>query len=244
MTYPRRDLTRTGMTATITGRSRLDLGKIYRGFLTLLGFHPGPPRHGYALAEFCAPAWHLSCKYLIVVLPRTVTTAGDYARGLVFGKTAGAFADQKRVSKMAPARWEGVVRFGVSGNFSHWARSGWSRPEPNHTWMDGYQAELEFGMAPPNSDQVLAAKLLSVTSPMQQHLYVYLNGYLIGMFVARSDGSCECSSPVSRDFFEKSNRNVLTFVCPHAIIPADEGLGADQRRLSFAFVELSLLAAS
>src|SRR5690348_13514999 len=123
---------------------------------------------------------------------------------------------------MAPARWEGVVRFGLSGNFANWARSGWSRPEPNHTWMDGYQAGLEFGMARPSTDQVLAAKLLSVTSPMQQHLYTYLNGYWIGMFAARSDGLCECSFPVNCDFFEASNRNVLTFVCPHAIVPADE----------------------
>ena len=145
---------------------------------------------------------------------------------------------------MVSARWDGVVKFGVSGNFANWARSGWSGPEPNHTWMDGYQAELVFGTAPPNTDQVLAAKLLSVTSPMQQHLYVYLNGYFIGMFVARSDGSCECSSPVSRDFFGTRNRNVLSFVCPPAIVPADEGLGADRRRLSFAFVELSLLSAS
>ena len=71
---------------------------------------------------------------------------------------------------------------------------------------------------------------------MQQHLYAYLNGYFIGL--------CECSFPVNRDFFEASNRDILTFVCPHAIVPADEGLGADQRRLSFAFVELSLLSAS
>jgi hypothetical protein len=144
---------------------------------------------------------------------------------------------------MAPAKWEGVARFGVSGNFAKWARSGWSRPEPNHTWIDGYEAALEFGMAAPGADQVLAAKLLSVTSPMQQHLYAYLNGYLIGMLVARSDGLCECSFPVNHDFFEAANRNVLTFVCPHAVVPADEGLGADQRRLSFAFVELSLLPA-
>jgi hypothetical protein len=99
-------------------------------------------------------------------------------------------------------------------------------------------------MAPPNTDQVLAAKLLSVRSPMQQHLYAFLNGYFIGMFAAQSDGLCECSFPVNLDFFKASNRNVLTFVCPHAIVPADEGLGADQRRLSFAFVELSLLSAS
>ena len=77
-----------------------------------------------------------------------------------------------------------IERFRVAGDFANWARLGWSLPKPNHTWMDGYQAGLEFGMARPNTDQVLAAKLLSVTSPMQQHLYAHLNGYLIGMFAA------------------------------------------------------------
>ena len=50
------------------------------------------------------------------------------------------------------AAWNGAMTFGTGGNFRNWARTGWSRPEADITWMEGAQATLEFGMPMPETD--------------------------------------------------------------------------------------------
>ncbi len=141
------------------------------------------------------------------------------------------------------ASWNGTMVFGVGGNFQNWATTGWSAPEVGITWIDGYQATLEFAMPAPEADQTLELAVLPVDVHIVQHMYTYLNGLFLG-FVVGKKGLQEFSVTVSQEFFRPDgSRNTLTFVCPKAVKPRDLGAGLDRRTLSFAFSLLSLYPA-
>jgi hypothetical protein len=136
--------------------------------------------------------------------------------------------------------WTGTVTFGSRGNYRNWAGVGWSVPEHDWTWMEGYQATLRFTAPRPRVDQMLAVKAMPVTSRLHQSMDIYLNGRFIGIVVATPSGTDQWSFLVPRSFFETEEPNLVTFTSPNAVIPAEEGHGTDQRRLSFAFVSVSL----
>ena len=142
------------------------------------------------------------------------------------------------------AAWNGAMTFGTGGNFRNWARTGWSRPEADITWMEGPQATLEFSMPMPETDPVLALKVLPVKTNVVQQMFVYVNGRFVGFLLGKNDLE-EYFVPVNREYFSSDgSRNALTFVCPYAVKPSDVGTGPDQRTLSFAFVTLSLRESS
>jgi hypothetical protein len=137
--------------------------------------------------------------------------------------------------------WNGAITFGTTGNYRNWARTGWSTPEAGYTWMEGYQATLEFGMPTPATDPVLAAQLVAVRGKARQQMLIYLNGRFVGLFTAMSDVVERWTITIPQEYFASDfSRNLFSFACPNAMVPAEEGVGADQRRLSFAFVELAL----
>jgi hypothetical protein len=136
--------------------------------------------------------------------------------------------------------WTGTVTFGSRGNYRTWAGIGWSVPEHDWTWMEGYQATLRFTAPRPRLDQMLTLKAMPVTSRHRQVMDVHLNGRFVGIVVAAPGGTDQWSFMVPRSFFETEEPNLATFTCPNAAIPAEEGHGTDQRRLSFAFVSMFL----
>jgi hypothetical protein len=136
--------------------------------------------------------------------------------------------------------WTGTVTFGSRGNYGNWAGVGWSVPEYDWTWMDGYQATLEFRAPPPRFDQLLTVQVMPVQSQLRQFMDIYLNGRFIGILAGTPERTDQWTFPVRRKLFDLEDPNVFAFSCPHAVIPAEEGSGADQRRLSFAFLALTL----
>jgi hypothetical protein len=141
------------------------------------------------------------------------------------------------------ASWNGTMVFGIGGNFQNWATTGWSAPEAGITWIDGYQATLEFAMPAPQADQTLELAVLPVDVHIVQHMYTYLNGLFLG-FVVGKRGLQEFTVTINQEFFRPDGlRNTLTFVCPKAVRPRDLGAGLDRRILSFAFSLLSLYPA-
>jgi hypothetical protein len=138
------------------------------------------------------------------------------------------------------ASWNGTMVFGIGGNFQNWATTGWSAPEVGITWIDGYQAALEFTMPAPEADQTLELAVLPVDVPIVQHMYTYLNGFFLGLVVGKK-GLQEFTVTINQEFFRPDGlRNTLAFVCPKAVRPRDLGAGLDRRILSFAFSLLSL----
>ena len=135
--------------------------------------------------------------------------------------------------------WTGTVTFGSRGNYRTWAGSGWSVPEHDWTWMEGYQATLRFTAPHPRLTQMLTLKAMPVTSRLRQFMDLHLNGRFVGIAVAAPSGIDQWSFTVPRSFFETEEPNLFTFTCPNAVVPADEGDGTDQRRLSFAFVSVA-----
>jgi hypothetical protein len=133
--------------------------------------------------------------------------------------------------------------FGRGGNYLSWARSGWSRPETDITWIDGYQAILEFAMPAPEVDQILGVVAMPLRSGGTHRMFIHFNGRFVGL-IARQRGLEESLFLVNREYFSPDgSRNTLAFACPDAVKPADIALGPDQRTLSFAFNMLSLYAA-
>ncbi len=136
--------------------------------------------------------------------------------------------------------WTGTVTFGSRGNYRNWAGTGWSVPEHDWTWMEGYQAALRFQALPPRVDQTLSVRAMPVTSQLRQFMDIHLNGRFVGVLVGTTGSTAQADYLVPRTFFEADEPNLLTFTCPNASVPAEEGQGTDQRRLSFAFVIISL----
>jgi hypothetical protein len=136
--------------------------------------------------------------------------------------------------------WTGTVTFGSRGNYLNWAGTGWSVPEDDWTWMEGYQATLRFQALPPRVDQMLTMRAMSVTSQLRQFMDIHLNGRFVGVLVGGPNADAQSNYLVPRRFFETEDPNLFTFTCPNATVPAEEGHGTDQRRLSFAFVTMSL----
>jgi hypothetical protein len=135
------------------------------------------------------------------------------------------------------------MTFGRGGNYLTWARSGWSTPGSDITWIDGYQATLEFAMPAPEVDQLLGIVAIPLQSSVTQRMLVYFNGFFVGLIV-RQIGMEESLFPIAREYWNPGrSRNTLVFVCPNAIKPADVGEGPDQRTLSFALSLLSLYSA-
>jgi hypothetical protein len=142
------------------------------------------------------------------------------------------------------AAWNGAMTFGTGGNFRNWARTGWSRPEADITWMEGTQATLEFAMPAPETDPVLSVKVLPVKTNVVQQMQIYLNGRFVALLIGKNDLE-ELFVPINKEYFNPDgSRNTLMFVCPNAVKPADVGAGPDQRVLSFAFIQLSLREAA
>jgi hypothetical protein len=136
--------------------------------------------------------------------------------------------------------WTGTVTFGSGGNYRNWAGVGWSIPEHDWTWMDGYQATLRFRSLPPDFDRQLTVRVMPVHSQFRQFMNIYLNGRFVGVLSGTPERIEEWTFPVPKRFFEMAHGNDVVFSCPNAIIPAAEGRGIDQRRLSFAFLALML----
>jgi hypothetical protein len=135
------------------------------------------------------------------------------------------------------------VTFGTAGNYKEWAETGWSQDQdqPEITWMDGLTAGLEFMMPVPSVDLLMSARLMPfVAGGLKQYLQIYLNGLFVDLWAPAANEFREYSTLIKKSYFAKETLNTVTFVAPHATSPEEAKISPDRRRLSFAFMQLSL----
>ena len=138
------------------------------------------------------------------------------------------------------------IRFGTAGNYKSWAVLGWSQDpdQADVTWMDGPVAGLEFVTPAPLIDLQISIKLAPFDGgDVKQQLYIFLNGLFVDLWSPVADEFFEYSTLVRKSYFSttKDATNLLNFVAPNAVSPSEAGKGPDQRKLSFAFMECTLL---
>ncbi len=138
------------------------------------------------------------------------------------------------------------IHFGTGGNCIHWLANGWSQDtdQQQFTWMDGNVAALEFLMAPPSEDLLFSLKLMPfVGGPQIQQLLVFLNGCFIDLLTPSAQEFRDYYVVVRKAYFSASKDapNSIAFAAPNAVSPLAAGLGQDQRKLSFAFMQLKIL---
>jgi hypothetical protein len=110
--------------------------------------------------------------------------------------------------------------------------------------MDGPVAGLEFVTPAPLIDLQISIKLAPFDGgDVKQQLYIFLNGLFVDLWSPVADEFFEYSTLVRKSYFSttKDATNLLNFVAPKAISPSEAGKGPDQRKLSFAFMECTLL---
>jgi hypothetical protein len=137
------------------------------------------------------------------------------------------------------------ISFGIAGNYRGWAVFGWSQDpdQADVTWMDGAVASLEFVTPAPPLDLQMSIKLAPFDGgSVKQQLYIFLNGLFVDLWSPVTKGFCEYSTLIRKSYFStaKDATNLLNFVAPNAISPAEVEKGPDRRRLSFAFMEFTL----
>lgn len=134
-----------------------------------------------------------------------------------------------------------VIDFGRSGNSDNYRRSGWSEPEPRHTWTIGPESTLEFPRPAAAGTYMLVIELGPFVWKDRipaQHLTVLVNGSEIGEFAVREPAALECTIPW--DVIEKREWVLLTFRHPGAARPIEINGVPDHRELALAFETLSL----
>ena len=136
---------------------------------------------------------------------------------------------------------EFVVDFGRSGNSDNYRRSGWSEPEPRHTWTIGPESTLEFPRPPVPGDYTLVIELGPFVWKDRlptQHLTILANGSDVGGYAVQAATAIECTLPWR--LIEGREWVSLTFRHPDAARPVDINGVPDHRELALAFETLSL----
>src|SRR5947207_2939992 len=138
-------------------------------------------------------------------------------------------------------RSEFVIDFGRGGGSDAYRRSGWSEPEPRHTWTVGTESTLEFPRPTVPGAYTLVLELGPFVWKDQlpaQRLTILVNGSEVGEFAVREAAALECEVPWS--LIEGREWVSLTFRHPDAVRPVDINGVPDHRELALAFETISL----
>jgi hypothetical protein len=140
---------------------------------------------------------------------------------------------------MGSGSHELLINFGVAGNSDAFRRSGWSQPEPRHTWTIGRESTLEL----PRPTSPGTYRLMVELGPFvwkdalpQQHLSILVNDTEIDKFELREIGFIECTVPWS--LLEGRQSVSVTFIHPNAARPSEVKGIPDHREIALAFEQL------
>jgi hypothetical protein len=135
-----------------------------------------------------------------------------------------------------------VIDFGRNGNSTVYRRTGWSQPEPRHTWTIGQESTLEFPRPSVPGNYLLILEVgpfLWRDKLPQQRLMVSINGREVGNFVLTEVGSIECTIPW--ELIERGDWVSVTFSHPDAARPIDINRVPDHREIALAFETISVV---
>ncbi len=137
------------------------------------------------------------------------------------------------------------VDFGIRGNSGEFCRTGWGRPEPDHTWTIGPDSTLELPRPAVSGEYRLILRLgpfvWRETLP-HQRLAVYVNGTQLGAFEVQEPTAIGCTVPWS--VVEPHETILVKLVHPDAARPSEVNGVRDHREIAFALERLQFLPQS
>ncbi len=118
--------------------------------------------------------------------------------------------------------------------------TGWSEPEPDHTWTQGPASTL--ALPRPATDRAVRLEMDLATITLAPHLLsrpltVAVNGMEVRSFAVRRNGEYACMLPEACLAGEQLS---VRFSHPLTISPSDLGINEDSRPLSIAFSAIRL----
>ena len=135
------------------------------------------------------------------------------------------------------------IRFGERGMSHRHKKTGWSDPEPEHTWTDGVAASLSFRVDPAEVPLILSMTMSGLTKPPQlpfQPVDISVNGEKIGSWEVSELNTYTIVIP--QKFVPTKEPSTLTIdlYIPKATSPAELGMHADFRRLGLCVLDVKL----
>src|SRR5207249_2607656 len=133
-----------------------------------------------------------------------------------------------------------VVDFGLGGNAGEFRRTGWTAPEPKHTWTSGVESTLELPQPRVAGRYLMVLELGPFVwkdkLPVQR-LTVLVNDDVVGEFRIRGVTAVECVVPWQ--LLADHDRVIVSFRHPDAAKPSEISGVADDRELALAFETVS-----
>lgn len=133
------------------------------------------------------------------------------------------------------------VLFGSGGNSQLFKISGWSDPEPTHSWTDGVVSVLAFRIIPVAEALTLKIKCGAFTNGealKSQPVEVYANDEKIASWEVRDQA--DYTAPIPPAMSKSGGLLTITFKIPRAVSPKSLGMSSDPRLLGLACTELTL----
>jgi hypothetical protein len=140
-----------------------------------------------------------------------------------------------------PSETELVIDFAIGGNSGDYVGSGWSNPEPAHTWNNGKQATLALSFRSPGARyriETLAWPYVVANTLPQQTFQVSIGDTLIHTFVVGfGQKLLECDIPGE---MTESGHATLRLDFLDAVRPCDVTGENEKRTIAIAFRRLTL----
>ena len=137
------------------------------------------------------------------------------------------------------------LNFGTTGNARPYQVSGWSAPEPGHTWTDNSVATLRFDVKSSGTSLILRMRMSALTKAPElpsQPVEVKVNGVHVADWEVAAES--DYSTPIPAETAGKDNPMTIQFTIPKATSPTKLGMGQDDRTLGLNVAQLTLSAAS
>ena len=139
--------------------------------------------------------------------------------------------------------------FGVGGAITERLLAGWSAPEDNQNWNDGPEVAYSLQVSPPPRKaciiRVEGVPFIHDQAPCQT-LTLYVNGLRLGWWsldTARRvvlEARIEPEQWIIRDGVAIGD---VRWHIPHSTSPQQVGAGADERKLGFCFMSITVASA-
>jgi hypothetical protein len=120
--------------------------------------------------------------------------------------------------------------------------TGFFPPEPTGTWTDGNEATIQLAVAPPGTDLVLDADVLSFGST-EQYAEVFANKTLVGKWRFTATQTGQQRAVIPKEAIASNGKLVLRFVIPEPRSLRQLGIMDDDRPIGVAISRIRISAA-
>jgi hypothetical protein len=141
--------------------------------------------------------------------------------------------------QLRPYEWGTRLRFGVAHGGEVYLTSGWSTTSTNFAWSDGKSAEISFGIEDPESDIGLYISMFAYIvqgKVDRQRVRMWVNDYSLGEKIFTDSQGQALRIRIPHNVVQ-SDRIVVRFELPDAVVPRLIGEGRDSRELAIGLFE-------